>query len=84
MTDQVPSDLSLEARAKRREMYGSECRGKTLSGSSGFAFHDWRRVDTISHSGNDRLGTYCYTDYYKCERCGEWAENFVNHNYSGD
>lgn len=84
MTDQLPDDFSTEARAKRREAFSSECGNKTPAEKLGFTFHVWQRVGTISHSGNDRLGTYCYTDYYKCERCGEWAENFVNHNYSGD
>ncbi len=84
MSNQVPDDLSLEARAKRREMFRTECSIKTLSRESGFSFHDWKTVACVSHSENDRLGTYCYTNYYKCEKCGEWSEKFVNHDYSGD
>lgn len=46
--------------------------------------HDWQKVGSITHSYNYMLNTYCYTDYFKCTKCGEWAEKFVNKNYSGD
>ena len=46
--------------------------------------HDWRRVGSVTHYANHRLGTYSATDYHKCVKCGEWGETYDSNNYSGD
>lgn len=46
--------------------------------------HDWRRVGTVTHYANHRLGTYSATNYHKCAKCGEWGETYEGNNYSGD
>lgn len=46
--------------------------------------HNWRRVGSVTHYANHRLGTYSGTDYHKCVKCGEWGETYEHNNYSGD
>lgn len=76
---EVPDDLSAEAsEARAYRMRYATCEAtKTHQ-------HEWRRVGSVTHYANSRLGTYSATDYYKCAECGELGERHDYNNYSGD
>jgi hypothetical protein len=48
------------------------------------AKHEWKKVGSITHHLNTVLGTYSATDFHKCDKCGEWGENYQSKNYSAD
>jgi hypothetical protein len=76
---EIPDDLSAEAsEARTKRMRYATCEAtKTRQ-------HEWRRVGSVTHYANSRLGTWSATEYYKCAECGELGEKHDYNNYSGD
>jgi hypothetical protein len=48
------------------------------------ASHDWVMTGSENYYNNSVLGTYSYSDFFCCSKCGAIGERHYNKNYSGD
>lgn len=59
-------------------------RERAVSATVFVSMHAWVYCGTVDHSGGgNHLGTYCYSDFHRCNKCGVIGEVFYRNNYLG-